>query len=225
MRSNLITTLEMQDAWTAHLQDVFRSLHIPQGPLADNVSASVAMYCREFYPQGVQRGDLVLLIARAFSAVNEQAAAEQALRSMKPHKRHVARWLEILSELDQFPSLLPYFSRGVIRPADWAGARLDRMWTLDFSVLQLSEAERHEMMLYRTIRALVDQLYVFWDAASGEGVLGLKGLETLCVEEGRRARQTLTRRDDLLEYIEDIFVQAKSARGWKHVPSLMNLDL
>ncbi len=225
MRSTAFQTLEMQDAWTAHLQDVFQTLEIPEGPVADNVVTSVAMYCRQYHPQGLQRGDLVLLIARAFSAINDRAVAHRALSSMKPHRRHIDRWLEILSELDHFPQLLPYFSLGVIRPADWAGAQLDRMWTLDFSILQLSDAEKHEMMLYGTIRAIVDHMYVFWDATSGEGVLGLKGLDTFNVEAGRKSRQTLTERKDLLHFISDLFNQQKISRDWNAVPAFMNLDL
>lgn len=216
-------TLENQDAWTVHLQDVFQSLDIPPGTLVDHVSASVAMYCRQFHPQGVQRSDLVLLIARAFCAVNDRGAAERVLGSLQPHCRHVSRWLEILSELHHFPSLLPYFSLGVIRPADWAGAQLDRMWTLDFGRLVLSEEERHEMMLYRSIRTLVENLFVFWDATGGEGVLGLKGLDSLNVEEGSRRRQTLTATDDLLEYVADLFLRQKEKRNWQAIPSLMNL--
>ncbi|QBG48711.1 hypothetical protein EGM51_15350 [Verrucomicrobia bacterium S94] len=209
----------------AHLQEIFRFLEIPSGPLADNVAASVAMYCRQFHPQGLQREDLVLLIARAFSAINDRHIAKRALTSMKPHSRHVERWLDILSELDHFPQLLPYFSLGVIRPADWAGAQLDRMWTLDFSLLKLSDAEKHEMMLYKTIRAIVDHMYVFWDATSGEGVLGLKGLDSFNIEPDRKLKQTLTQRHDLLEYIADLFARQKTGRDWKAIPALLNLDL
>ncbi|VGO21595.1 hypothetical protein SCARR_03669 [Pontiella sulfatireligans] len=208
-----------------HLQDVFLSLGIPSGPMADNIAASVAMYCREFHPQGVQRSDLMLLIARAFCAVNDRAAAERVLSSMRPHRLHVVRWLEILSELHHFPGLLPYFSAGVIRPADWAGAQLDRMWTLDFGRLVLSDAERHEMMLYRSIRTIIDNMCCFWDATGGEGVLGLKGLASLNVEQGSRASATLTASDDLLGYVADLLEQAKEKRGWRAAPSLLSLDL
>lgn len=212
-----------QDAWAEHLQEVFESLEISPGMMADHVSASVAMYCRQFHPQGVQRSDLALLIARAFCAVNDPAAAERVLKSMQPHGRHVSRWLEILSELHHFPALLPYFSRGIIRPADWAGAQLDRMWTLDFGRLLLFDAEKHEMMLYRSIRAIVENMFVFWEATEGEGVLGLKGLSTLNVEEGSRRKQTLTATDDLLEYIADLFLQEKDRRGWRAIPTLMKM--
>ncbi|MDF7806491.1 hypothetical protein P4E94_03505 [Pontiellaceae bacterium B12219] len=225
MIDNTFQTLETKDAWTVHLQDVFQSLEIPSGTMADNVSASIAMYCRKFHPRGVQRSDLVLLIARSFCAVNDRAAATRVLHSLPSHKRHSARWLEILSELHHFPTLLPYFSLGVIRPAGWAGAQLDRMWTLDFSRLVLSDAERHEMMLYRSIRAIVEHMYMFWDASGGEGVLGIKGLDGFNVENNRRRGQTLTQSDDLLAYISDLFQQQKKPRGWKTVPALMNLDL
>ena len=225
MRSVEIQTLEKQDAWTVHLQDVFQTLEIFPGTMADNVSASVAMYCRQFHPQGVQDSELVLLIARAFCAVNDRGAAERVLSSLKPHRRHSARWLSILSELHHFPSLLPYFSRGVIRPADWAGAQLDRMWTLDFNRLALGEAEKHEMVLYRSIRAILESMFVFWDATLGEGVLGLKGLTALNVEAETKQQKTLTATDDLLEYIADLFVHQKESRKWNVIPSLLNLDL
>lgn len=225
MRNTAFQTLERQDAWRVHLNEVFQSLEIPPGTMADNISASVAIYCREFHPHGVQRTDLVLLIARAFCVVNERSSAERILRSLKPHGLHVDRWLEILTELHHFPAMLPYFSLGVIRPADWAGAQLDRMWTLDFDRLSLSDAERHEMMLYRSIRAIIDNMYMFWDATEGEGVLGLKGLASMNVEAGVRRKQTLTSTDDLLDYITDLFLQQKSSRDWKAVPSLLNLDL
>ncbi len=224
MRSSALHLLENQDAWIVHLQEIFQSLDIPSGTMADNVSASVAAYCRQFLPKGVQRSDLVLLIARAFCAVNDRGAAEHVLASLKPHNRHISRWLEILSELHHFPALLPYFSLGVIRPADWAGAQVDRMWTLDFSCLQLSESEKHEMMLYRSIRAIVEHMFVFWDSSHGEGVLGLKGLSALNLEKQTRRGKTLTATDDLLEYITDLFLQQKSERDWSSVPSLLNLD-
>ncbi|MCF7817554.1 MAG: hypothetical protein K9M54_06710 [Kiritimatiellales bacterium] len=214
-----------QDAWSAHLQDLFRSLEIPSNTLAENLAASIAMYCRQFHPRGLQSADLKLLIARAFCAVGERASAERVLQTMEPHRRHVSRWLEILSELHHFPELLPYFSFGIIRPADWAGARLDRMWTLDFGRLVLSESERHEMMLYRSIRTIIEKMFVFWDVPEGEGTLGLKGLASMNVEPKGRNLQTLTAKNDLLEYIADLFRRRQAERGWSTVPVLLNLDL
>jgi hypothetical protein len=226
MKSMPLQTLNArQDAWSAHLQDMFASLEIPSGPLADNLAASVAMYCRKFHPQGVHSCDLKLLLARSFCAVGDLAAAGRILESMQPHRRHVSRWLEILSELHHFPQLLPYFSLGVIRPADWAGAQLDRMWTLDFGRLTLSAAEKHEMMLYRSIRAIIEKTEVFWDATRGEGLLGVKELSALMVESDDGRRQTLTAADDLIDYMTDLLLQAKEKRGWHSVPVLLNLDL
>ncbi len=213
-----------REVWSAHLRDVFCALEISPGTLADNLVASIAMYCREFHPQGLQSSELKLLIARAFCAVGDRAAAVQVLESMEPHRRHVARWLEILSELRQFPLLLPYFSLGVIRPADWTGAQLDRMWTLDFSQLTLTDAERHEMMLYRSIRAMIENMAAFWDATEGEGILGLKGLSALNIETDSGRKKTLTEADDLLEFIADLFAQEKRGRGWCAVPTLMKME-
>lgn len=217
--------LAAQDAWTGHLHEIFRSLDIPHGPVTDNLASSVAQYCHQFHPHGVQRSDLILLIARAFCAIGDRDSAARVLRSSKLHARHVNRWLEILSELHHFPALLPYFSLGIIRPADWAGARLDRMWTLDLTRLALSESDKHEMVLYRSLRSLIENMFVFWDATLGEGVLGLKGLDAFNVEPCAGQRLTFTTSDDLLGYIGDLFSQQKNARQWRAVPVLMNLDL
>lgn len=220
-----LATHVRQDAWAGHLQEAFHTLGIPPGPLADNVVASIAMYCRQFHPQGLRSMDLNLLIARSFCAIGDRAVAERVLQSMDPHRRHRTRWLEILSELHHFPELLPYFSLGIIRPADWAGARLDRMWTLDFGRLVLRESEKHEMMLYKTIRVILAQMHVFWDATAGEGVLGLKGLAGLNVDANRSASQPLTTGSELLGYIDDLLRLQQQARAWKTVPTLINLDL
>ncbi|HSR87763.1 MAG TPA: hypothetical protein VLL07_02320 [Pontiella sp.] len=213
------------DAWTDHVRDIFQSLEIPSGMLTENVSKSVAMYCRRSHPHGLRHEDLVLLIARACCSINERAVAERVLESVKLHARNKNRWLEILSELHCFPSLLPYFSLGIVRPADWAGAQLDRMWILDLGLIRLSDAEKHEMMLYGSLRALIGSMAVFWDATGGEGVLGVKGLASFNVESGLRQRQTFTTADDLLEYIGKLFLQQRELRRWHAVPSLLNLDM
>lgn len=210
------------DAWAEHLQDVLRSLRIPSGTLADNVAASVAMYCRRHHPQGLHAAELRLLVARAFCAVGEEDLACRVLESMDAQRRHVSRWLEVLGELHHFPDLLPYFSRGIIRPADWAGARHDRMWTLDFDRLSLNESERHEMMLHRSVRLILEKMFLFWDATEGEGVLGLRGLPSLTGEETAVRAESP---NDLLHYIEDLFAQQKERRGWSSTPVLLNLEL
>ncbi|MBN2684959.1 MAG: hypothetical protein JXR40_06745 [Pontiellaceae bacterium] len=217
--------LAEQEAWTEHLQELFCSLNIPPSPALENLTAAVALYCRQYHPCGVQRADLNLLVARAFCAINDRDCAARVLRSLKPHERHVERWLEVLCELHHFPALLPFFSLGIIRPADWAGAQLDRMWLLDLGRLALSAAEQHEMLLYRSLRSIIENMFVFWDATFGEGVLGLKGLAAFNLEPQKKRGQTFTSADDLLTFVGDLFLQQQDVRGWRTVPVLMNLDL
>lgn len=222
----MVPVLDTQrEAWAEHLREVFQTLEIPSGVVADNLIASVATYCRNYHPHGLKSSDLKLLVARAFCAVDDHAAAGRVLMSMEPHRRHVARWLEILSELHHFPTLLPFFSLGIIRPADWAGARLDRMWTLDFNRLSLTDADRHEIMLYQSIRAIIKSMLVFWDATEGEGVLGLKGLSALNLEGDTGRGRSAVNPDGFFKYIADLFLQQKEARNWRTVPSLLNHDL
>lgn len=216
---------EREDVWAEHLRDMFQVLAIPPGTLADNLVASVAIYCRKFHPQGLQSSELKLLIARAFCSVGDRAAAGRVLESNEAHRRHASRWLDILSELHHFPELLPYFSQGVIRPADWAGAQIDRMWTLDFGRLYFAEAEKHEIVLYRSLRALLENILVFWDATGGEGVLGLKNLSALKLAEEDDQKQPLNAPEEWLEYMADVLVQQIEKRGWHTTPSVLNLDL
>lgn len=217
--------LAEQEAWTEHLQELFFSLNIPPSSQLENLTAGVAVYCRQYHPHGVQRTDLNLLVARAFCAINDRDSALRVLCSFKSHGRHVERWLEVLCELHHFPALLPFFSLGIIRPADWAGAQLDRMWTLDLGRLALSEAEQHEMLLYRSLRSIIENMFVFWDATFGEGVLGFKGLAAFNMEPQKKRGRTFTSADDLLRFVGDLFLRQQEARGWRTVPVLMNLDL
>jgi hypothetical protein len=214
-----------REAWALHLKDVFDMLEIPPGTETDHLVSSIAMYCRHHPPGGLTTTELRLLIARAFCAVGDRPAAKRVLESMEPHRRHSARWLEILSELHHFPELLPFFSRGVIRPADWAGARLDRMWTLDFGRLALSDAERHEMMLCRSVRMLVEAMAACWDATGGEGILGLKNLAVMDIPGSRDGHPAPASADGWLDYINDLFTRQQAERNWHATPSLLNLDL
>ena len=214
------------DPWRAHLGELLRELGIPPGLQSDHLQAGVAAYCAQHHPRGLQSTDLKLLTARAFCSIGDRASAGRVIEAMEPHRRHTERWLEILTELHHFPTLLPLFSRGVIRPADWAGAQLDRMWMLDFGRLVLNDAERHEMMLYRSVRTLTERMAAFWDATGGEGVLGLKSLTVLYIDADRRNTQdAVTSPEEMIRYIGDLFKRQKALRGWQDVPILLTLDL
>ena len=214
------------DPWRLHLHDVLHELGILPGVVADNLAVGIAAYCSQYHPRGLHSRDLRLLIARGFCSVGDRMAARCVIESMEPHCRHVERWLEILTELHHFPDLLPLFSRGVIRPADWAGARLDRMWILDFGRLVLTDAERHELMLYRSVRRLVDTMAPFWDATGGEGILGLKSLRALQVATGRRGMtEDLISPAELIGFIGEVLGHHQTRRGWRAIPELFNLDL
>jgi hypothetical protein len=99
------------------------------------------------------------------------------------------------------------------------------MWTLDFGRLMLTDEERHEIMLYRSVRMLVEAMLVFWDATGGEGVLGLKNLSALTVSGRRERGQGNAASGELSDYIGSLLRRHRSLRNWKACPSLLNLDL
>ena len=223
MIENQEDVLALRAAWIEHLRSLLDELEFSPSSLVDHLTSSVALYCQQNCRNGVQRADLDLLLARAFCAVNDRESAARVLSSFPLHARHVERWLEVLSELHHFPALLPFFSLGIIRPADWAGARMDRMWILDLRRLALSDSERHEILLYRSLRSIFENMFVFWDATAGEGVLGLKGLA--CFNLGPGRPRGLTEAGDLMAYANDLFARQKAARNWRTVPRVLNLDL
>ena len=202
-----------QAVWTRHICDLLNRLKIPEGEQVGHLVVSISTYCKEFHPAGVRTRDLHLLLARAFCSIGEPAFARIVLESIQPHARHVERWIEILSELHHFPQLLPYFSQGIVRPADWAGAKLDRMWTVDFSRLALADSDRHEMLLCKTLRIMLERIAIFWDSTQGEGTVGLKGLAYI-----------ESTSDYLLTYSEDILTRQKKIRNWTQCPKILNVD-
>jgi len=115
----------------------------------------------------------------------------------------------------------------VIRPADWAGAEQDRMWTLDFGRLALNESERHEITLFRSIRTVVDKMLVFWDATKGEGTLGVKGLLHLAIVDAKKIKRTKNHPPGKvwIDYISDILRQQAQHRDWQNTPTVISLDL
>jgi hypothetical protein len=216
--------LEQDEAWMDHLRDLFRTLGISSGTREDHLASSVATYCRTHHPRGLRTADLRLLVARAFCAVGDRSSARRVLESMDSHRRHADRWLEILTELHHFPELLPFFSAGIIRPADWAGAKPDdRMWTLDFDRLMLADDEKHEMMLYRTVQLMIEKMARFWDATGGEGTLGLKSAHSLELAEAVNGDPAAG--PELFRYVADLLEQQAALRSWSEIPKLMSLDL
>jgi len=225
--SEIVNPYDPHEVWVAHFRRIFKEAGIASEETAKHVSESLALYCQEYHPCGVSTADLALLIARTFCSIGDVGSAEKILRGMEPHSRYTKRWLEVLSELHHFPQLLPCFSRGVIRPADWTGAEQDRMWMLDFTRLKLDDCERHEITMFCFIRTMVDRMAVFWDATAGEGVLGVKGLLYLSLQDIRKNPRSKKHPPGKgwIDYIADLLKQQKICRAWRDVPVVISLDL
>ena len=210
-----------QQAWKTYLRTLLEGMQI-QDPLPiEHLLFSVALYCQEHYPHGLQEKDAKLLIARALCSLHLRSEATQLIQSMSPHARHPERWLEILTELHQFPKLLPFFSAGILHPADWVGAQVERMWVLDFSKIHISDSERHEILLYRTVRLLIEQTAPIWDSVSGHGVLGIRGLENMHLPPSRYRKRLPPER--IPDYIRRLVQHLQLQRTWEEPPMLITL--
>ena len=80
------------------------------------------------------------------------------------------------------------------------------------------------MMVFRSVRVLVEHMFMFWDATSGEGILGLKGLAVQNLGDRKRRGTTARDTDDLIIYITDLFRKQQEIRNWQAVPALLQLD-
>ncbi len=161
---------------------------------------------------------LTLLMAHSFCVVGDSEAAERILRHDRSHRHHTDSWLNVLTAEYPFPELYPLFSARTLRPLDLNSA--GRIWVLDFDTIHFSEADRHELILFQTVRILTEKVSNVWKKSSGQGTLGIKGLDRLTrVRPSRRAT------NPLVDHIHDVLTRCAREHRWDHVPSVLQIDL
>ena len=209
-------------AWREPLLDILHSVPGICGQQADHIAAGVALFCAEQGFVVLKRADLLLLAAKGLSGIGRDKEAEELLLRDQIYGPYVRCWLGGFEQIDSFASLFPFFSRGVIMPGRWSGLQNQNMWILDLSRLMVLEEELHEIMVYRSIKLLLKQLVVLWDADRGRGVLGIRGIKS----EGMQKLFDISQRAGIgtvVAYIEDVLNRERDSRDWTVRPDVMML--
>jgi hypothetical protein len=161
---------------------------------------------------------LSLLMARSFCVTGDAEAAGRILRHDRAHRSYAESWLEVLSSEYPFPELYPLFSSRALRPQNLTSA--GTVWVLDFDKVQLTEADRHELILFQTVRVLTEKVSNVWKKSSGQGTLGIKGLARLTnFVRGRQSARQLT------SHVCDVLALRAQKNGWRVAPAVLLVDL
>jgi hypothetical protein len=204
--------LAERQLWSGYVQKLFQTLEIDGRAAASDITESVAVFCQH-QPQ-IPGHTLSLLMARSFCITGDAEAAGRILRHDRAHRPHAESWLEVLSTDYPFPELYPLFSSRALRPQRLTS--VGTVWVLDFDRVGLTEADRHELILFQTVRVLTEQVSNVWKKADGRGILGVKGLPRL--EKFVRGQLTGQR---LLDHIRDVLALRAKKNGWTSIPAVL----
>jgi hypothetical protein len=206
--------LDERRLWSVHVQQLFQTLGIGDRTAAQDITESLAVFCQ--HHTHMPKHALSLLMARSFCAAGDTEAAGRILHHDGAHRPHAASWLEVLSAGYPFPELYPLFSARALRPQRFAST--GTLWVLDFDKIRLTEADRHELILFQTVRVLTEQVSNVWKQSNGQGTLGVKGFARLT--RFVRGRQTSRR---MLCHIRDVLALRARKNGWSSTPDVLIL--
>ncbi len=202
--------------WSGHVKQLFKTLEIDGRTSATDITESLAVFCQ--HQTHMPDRSLSLLMARSFCVAGDAEAAERILLHDRAHRAHADSWIEVLSSGYPFPELYPLFSSRALRPQSLTSTGI--LWVLDLDKVLLTEADRHELILFQTLRVLTEKVSTVWKKTDGQGTLGVKGLSRLArFVRGRQASH------QLLGHICDVLAFRAQKNGWHTAPSVLLLDL
>jgi hypothetical protein len=208
--------LEERQLWSGTVQRLFQTLEIDDRAAAPDITESLAVFCEQH--ARMPGHTLSLLMARSFCVTGDAEAAGRILRHDRAHRSHAESWLEVLSAEYPFPELYPLFSSRALRPQSLTSA--GTVWVLDFDQVHLTEADRHELILFQTVRVLTEKVSNVWKKSGGQGTLGIKGLARLTkFVRGRQPARQLT------DHIRDVLTLRAQKNSWSAAPSVLLVDL
>ncbi len=166
-------------------------------------------------------------LARAIDLFLEGRRNAGALPRDEPYVAMLAsRALSSLGQGEVAQRLLVY-GTGLVTPALWEISRGASMWVLDLRRLTVSSATPLELTLFRCLEVVVSATAEVWDASGGAGLLGLRHVCRTAAELLRRtphADESRRLADELRATAAAQLETLRTARGWKRVPDVVNLD-
>ena len=195
-----------QDQWTARLVREINTAAAGLNPLPPEsileVARGVAAFVDEDLPAGMPLASerLLAMTAQALSALGEKTLARRLL----------------------------IFGCGLVYPAEWTVGGERTMLILDLKRLTVRREDCLEIVLFRTLGVCLEAIADTWDAARGDGTLGLRHLGQTArafVAPRRRAhRQVAAFADEVIATCRTHFETLRRQRGWDTVPHVILLD-
>jgi hypothetical protein len=121
---------------------------------------------------------------------------------------------------------LRLFGNRIIYPARWTACGHETVWVLDLRHLITPSDAGMEMILFERVRIVLATFSDVWDATSGQGFLGLKGLAItssliLGATTLPRKRQALS--SEIRALCTRHLGHFQMQRGWRTMPALLTL--
>lgn len=207
--------------WAGHVRHLFQAMDLDERAGASDISESLAAFCEQ-HPH-MPSHTLSILMARSFCATGDYEAAGRILHHDRAHRAHAGPWLSALSAEYPFPELYPLFSTRALRPLTLKTVRAEAVWVLDLDKIHLTDADRHEMILLKTLRVLTEKVSNVWKKSEGRGALVVKGLPR--VTHFMNSRCKTTAGPDAVRYLQAVLQHRAANNSWTSVPSVLLLDL
>jgi len=118
------------------------------------------------------------------------------------------------------------FGNRIIYPATWLACGRETVWVLDIRQLIATPDTGMELILFERIRIVLATFSDVWDATSGRGFLGLKGLvPTVETVMGTDAPPRLIRQltSEIRALCARHLASFQTQRGWQTAPTLLTL--
>lgn len=118
-------------------------------------------------------------------------------------------------------------STGLVRPALWEVLSGQSMWVLDLRHLAVPSDGPLELVLFRSLDAVLRSIAELWDPTHGHGALGLRRVcltAAMLLQGGTRtpAARELVR--EIRARCEMRLTSLGRLRGWTATPAVLNLD-
>jgi len=173
---------------------------------------------------------LLILTCRALWATGHEQAARRLLQTRGPEFGIGEDHAGAVFSDNLFSCLSGHlgFIRTLRCASSSALSKTGTYWVLDLRTFFSFLESGLELIVWRVMRALLGELCVLWDASSGEGALGLKGLRFvsgLIAGPRRRQRKGKEISDEIIKYCEQNLKATARERRWHSVPLVIDLDL
>jgi hypothetical protein len=150
--------------------------------------------------QWVDSGHLIVLASQALSALGEQQAA---------------RKLSILGT-------------GLVRPSEWTVTGAQSAWVLDLNQMTVRADAALELVFFQALDIVIECIGEVWDESAGKGTLGLRHVclaAQALLGSAKPDKHSESLAGEIVTACREKLARVGSARGWKRVPQVMNLDL